>query len=191
MTDTSDSYIHQLLDKLREGDEAAAEQLFRAYEPYLRVVVRRKLSAALRAKFDSADVVQSVWADLLHRFRQSRYSFPDPEHFRAFLVKATQNRFFDHLRRHVNELAQGQPLHEHGADVPASPEPDPSEVLQADELWQRMLSLCSPVQAEALRLRREGFPAAEIAARTGLHEGSVRRIFVDLAQRLAAREGRA
>ena len=58
MTDTTHSRaLHQLLEKLQEGDESAAEQLFRAYEPFLRVVVRRKLSAALRAKFDSADVV--------------------------------------------------------------------------------------------------------------------------------------
>src|SRR5262245_13454678 len=106
MTDVSAATIHHLLEKLAQGDEAAAEEIFRTYEPYLRLVVRRQLSVALRAKFDSADVVQSVWADLLHRFRQARYSFPDAEHLRAFLVRATRNRFLDHLRRHLNELEQ-------------------------------------------------------------------------------------
>jgi RNA polymerase sigma-70 factor (ECF subfamily) len=38
-----------------------------------------------------------------------------------------------------------------------------------------------------LVLRREGLPLAEIAARTGLHEGSVRRILRRLARELALR----
>jgi hypothetical protein len=49
-----------LLDNLCHGDTAAAEQVFVACEPYLRAVVRRRLPARLRAKFDSIDVVQSV-----------------------------------------------------------------------------------------------------------------------------------
>jgi RNA polymerase sigma factor (sigma-70 family) len=186
VTATSPSTIHQLLEKLAQGDEAAACEIFRTYEPYLRLVVRRQLSVALRAKFDSADIVQSVWADLLHRFRQTRYRFPDAEHLRAFLVRATRNRFLDHLRRHLNELEQQQLLHD---GVPPSSEPDPSEVLAADELWERLLAMCPPAHVEVLRLRRQGCLLAEIAQRTGLHEGSVRRILCDLARRLSARPG--
>jgi RNA polymerase sigma factor (sigma-70 family) len=187
VTDTGPGSIDRLLEKLAQGDEAAAEQIFRAYEPYLRVVVRRQLSAALRAKFDSADVVQSVWADLLHRFRQASYCFPDADHLRAFLVRATRNRFLDHLRRHLGELAQ-EPVHD---GLPAPPQPDPSDVLVADELWERLLAMCPPAHTEVLRLRKQGTPLAEIAARTGLHEGSVRRILGELAGRLAARSGEA
>jgi RNA polymerase sigma-70 factor (ECF subfamily) len=182
------TYSTDLLAQLNRGDESAAEEIFRTYEPYLRMVVRRQLSAALRAKFDSADVVQSVWADLLKRFRNARYCFPDADHLRAFLVQATRNRFLDHLRRRLGELAHEQPFQaDDGA--PASPEPDPSEVLQADELWEQILALCPPAHVEVLQMRRQGRPLAEIAAHTGLHEGSVRRILFELARRLAARRG--
>jgi RNA polymerase sigma-70 factor (ECF subfamily) len=179
------STLRALLDQLRRGDDAAATEVFRAYEPFLRLVVRRQLSAALRAKFDSADVVQSVWADLLRGFRTAGWQFPDADHLRAFLVKATRNRFIDRLRRHLVELEHAQPLPGSDADgVPPSPEPDPSEVAQADELWERLLATATPTHAEVLRLKRQGRSLAEIAAATGLHESSVRRILYDLARRL-------
>ena len=41
--------LDDLLEKLCGGDPRAAEQVFLAYEPYLRLLVRRQLSAALRA----------------------------------------------------------------------------------------------------------------------------------------------
>ena len=41
--------LDSLLEKLTSGDAQAAEKVFLAYEPYLRMVVRRHLSPALRA----------------------------------------------------------------------------------------------------------------------------------------------
>jgi RNA polymerase sigma-70 factor (ECF subfamily) len=185
MAHAPDVRLADLLDGLRHGDDAAATVVFQAYEPYLRMVVRRQLSAALRAKFDSADVVQSVWADLLRGFRTAGWQFPDPEHLRAFLVKATRNRFIDRLRRHLAELELEQPLLDSGAEgVPASTEPDPSDVAQAGDMWEQLLAMAPPTHTEVLRLKRQGLPLGEIAAATGLHESSVRRILYDLARKL-------
>src|SRR5436190_1174477 len=66
--------------------------------------------------------------------------------------------------------------------------PRPSEVAQANDLWDRLLALCPPEHHAILRLRRDGLPLEEIAARTGLHEGSVRRILRRLARELALAE---
>ncbi len=96
--------LDDLLRKLGNGNDGEAEQAFRAYEPYLRMVVRRRLPSALRSKFDSLDVVQSVWADVLLGFRQNRWHFADAAHLRTFLVRLTCNRFIDrarHFRRAV------------------------------------------------------------------------------------------
>jgi RNA polymerase sigma-70 factor (ECF subfamily) len=184
----ADSHLDLLLEKLCQGDAAAAERVFLAYEPYLRLVVRRQLSSELRSKFDSADVVQSVWADVLDGFRKAGWRFVDAAHLRAFLVKATRNRFIDRFRQHRRALEQEQPLPESGeVGLPASPQPRPSEVAQAGELWGQMLTLCPPAHHELLRLKRQGLPLAEVAARTGLHESSVRRILYDLAHQLAIR----
>jgi RNA polymerase sigma factor (sigma-70 family) len=178
--------LDSLLEKLCSGDPAAAEQVFVAFEPYLRMVVRKKLPARLRAKFDSMDVVQSVWADLLRGFREAGWRFADDAHLRAFLVKLTRHRFIDQLRRTRTAVARERPLGDLvPADEPVSRLPSPSEVAQADELSHRMLSLCSPAHREIVRLRMAGIPVAEIATRTGLHVGSVHRILHDLACRVA------
>src|SRR5262245_33332437 len=47
-----------LLAQLASGEAAAAAQVFQAYEPYLRMVVRPHLSPPLRSKFASLDIIQ-------------------------------------------------------------------------------------------------------------------------------------
>ena len=57
----------ELLEALGRGEVAALGELFAAYAPYLRAIVRRQLSDRVRSEFDSADVVQSVWVQVLSR----------------------------------------------------------------------------------------------------------------------------
>jgi RNA polymerase sigma factor (sigma-70 family) len=178
--------LDSVLEKLRNGDPAAAERVFLAYEPYLRMIVRRTLPARFRAKFDSMDVVQSVWADLARGFHEAGWQFGDAAHLRAFLVKLTNHRFIDRLRRHRTAVTRERPLDKIDPKaMPASRLPDPGEIAQANELWERLLAVCPPGHREILGLRRLGVAVAEIAARTGLHEGSVHRILNDLACRVA------
>src|SRR3954463_558401 len=81
---TADS-LDALLERLCSGDHAAAEQVFLTFEPYLRMVVRRQLPTRLRARFDSTDIVQSVWADVLGGFREAGWRFGTVEQLRSFL----------------------------------------------------------------------------------------------------------
>ena len=179
--------LDTLLVKLNQGEDAAAERVFRDFEPFLRAMVRRRLTPPLRAKFDSMDVVQSVWADVLEGVRAAGWHFTDRAHLRAFLARVTYNHFINHCRRHGPALEHERPLAGAAADeLPPAVDPRPSQVAQAGELWERLVDLCPPAHRELLRLKRQGLPLAEIAARTGLHEGSVRRILYDLARRLAA-----
>ncbi|MBY0522454.1 MAG: sigma-70 family RNA polymerase sigma factor [Gemmataceae bacterium] len=176
--------LDNLLDKLCTGDDAAAEEVFRAYEPYLRVIVRRMLPPPMRSKFDSVDVVQSVWADVLRGFREGGWRFSTSVQLRAFLVKATRNRFIDRARQNRAAVQRQQPLSDE-ALIPDDVD-TPGELVQAEELWDRMVTLCPPAHRELLQLKRQGCSLAEIAERTGLHPSSVRRILYDLARRLAA-----
>jgi RNA polymerase sigma-70 factor (ECF subfamily) len=156
------------------------------------MMVRRRLTPSLRAKFDSMDIVQSVWADVLEGFRDADWQFSDREHLRAFLARVAYNHFVSHCRKHTVALQRERPLT--GAvpvDFAEADQARPSQVAQADELWETMMRLCPPAHHELLRLKREGYSLVEIAGRTGLHEGSVRRILYDLSRKLAAERARA
>jgi RNA polymerase sigma factor (sigma-70 family) len=183
--------IDALLAKLSSGDAAAAEQVFLAYEPYLRKIVRRRLPIRLRTKFDSTDIIQSIWVDLLRDVQEGGLHFADANHLRAFLIRVTQNRFNDRFRRNRIAVEKERPFG--GAEeeiVARSYQPTPSDMVQADELWEQMLALCPPAHRDLLRLRRAGVPLPEIAARTGLHPGSIRRILRALARKIAFSESR-
>lgn len=177
--------LEALLEKLNQGDSRAVEQILMTYEPYLRMVVRRCLPGRLRAKFDSLDVVQSVWVHVLHGLRASRWQFMDTPHLRAFLVRVARRRLTSRLRHYHTDLKCEQPGETDLELFPMSTQPSPSEVAQANELWEKMLALCPPEHHDLLRLRRIGMPLVEVASRTGLHEGSVRRILRRLARQLA------
>jgi RNA polymerase sigma factor (sigma-70 family) len=178
--------VEILLKKMRAGDFQAAEQVFVTYEPQLRLIVRRQLSRRLRAKFDSLDIVQSVWTRVLHDFRAHGCRIAGTEHLRNFLVQVTRNCLTDRLRhfRIALELEQSVGNVE-TAHAAASVQPRPSEIAQGNELWRTILASCPPQHHELLRLKRQGLSLEAIAAQTGLHEGSVRRIIRHLARKLA------
>jgi RNA polymerase sigma factor (sigma-70 family) len=183
MSDALDS----LLERLTRGEMDAAGEVYLKFEPVLRVMVRRRLTPRLRAKFDSIDVVQSAWADVLKGFRDQGWHFSDREHLRAYLARVTCNHLVDYCRRHSLAMQHEEPLADlDQPGLPPSAGSRPSEVAQADELWALLVGLCPPAHRTLLQLKRQGFPLAEIATRTGLHESSVRRILYNLARRLAA-----
>ncbi|MFO0946668.1 MAG: sigma-70 family RNA polymerase sigma factor [Planctomycetota bacterium] len=168
------------------SNEEVLEQTFVQFESYLRMTVRRQFSAAARAKFDSTDVVQSLWADLLDDARRNGRKFQSQEDLRRFLVRAARNRFIDNVRRNESAIRREEPmnpddLHRFAARNPSTP----SETVHAEDVWNKMLALCPPRHRELLSLRRQGLTSDEIARRTGLNDGSVRRIICDLARRMA------
>lgn len=177
--------LGDFLTKLCSGDEAAAAQAFLKYEPFLRKAVRRHLPPPLQAKFDSGDIVQSVWGDVLTGFRDAGWRFASVAHLRAFLLKATHNRFIDRLRQHRQAMSGAERALPEEVEAAPSAQPRPGEAAEAEDLWEQMLHLCPPEHHEMLWLKRQGHTLAEIAARTGLHGDSVRRILRTLARQLA------
>src|SRR5262249_4036105 len=146
------------------------------YEPYLRKVVRHGLSDRLRAKFDSTDVVQSVWVQVLPGLRNGAWTVADRACLRSLLATIARRRLISHYRRHKAAIERKElAVHDLGT-LPQSRVPPPSETARAAELWQRMLAACPAEHHELLCLRRQGLTMQEIADRMDLHEGSVRRM---------------
>jgi len=182
---SADGEDNDLLARLARGESAAAENLFAAYAPFLRAVVRCHLTEQVRGKIDSADVVQSVWVQVVRQLRRDGWQVNDEEHLKALLATIARRRLVTRLRQNARSVDAAPPA-DTGFDLVSDPRhPRPSEVAQANDLWERMLDLCPPDHHEILHLKRQGLPLAEIASRTGLHEGSVRRILRQLSRDLA------
>ncbi len=183
----SASHFDDLVARLNAGDALAFQEITQVYGPYLRMLIRRRLRPAQRTKFDSTDVVQSVWADVLSGVRRGRWHFEDRPRLEAFLARVARNRYLDRCRKYKTALALEEPLDKAGGmAAPVCELPRPSETAQGEDLWDQLLALCPPTHHELLRLKRQGLQVVEISSRTGLHEGSVRRIFYDLARKYAA-----
>jgi RNA polymerase sigma factor (sigma-70 family) len=175
-----------LLAALNAGDSAAAAEAFVEFEPYLRMVIRRQVANRVRSKFDSADIVQSVWVDLVDGLRRSNWTFEQRDQLRAFLVKMTRNRLVDRLRQQRGALEREVALsHPQAESLAAAGDSSVSEVFYADELWGQMLGVCSPMHCRVLELKRGGATLSQIAADTGLHKSSVRRILYDVGRQVA------
>ncbi|OJW12287.1 MAG: hypothetical protein BGO49_16485 [Planctomycetales bacterium 71-10] len=182
----SEESLDRWIERLNDGDPAAVERVFVAYEPYLRIIVRRRLGRGLRPKVDSGDIVQSVFVDFVEGVRDGGWRFAGRAQLLAFLRRVAARRLADRCRKHRHSIGREQSLDETEAgDHPRSPLPRPSQEAQGREFWERVLLACPPAHRDIVRLRRDGLRLNEIAARTGLHEGSVRRILYDLARRLS------
>jgi RNA polymerase sigma-70 factor (ECF subfamily) len=184
-----DERCRPLFESLNNRDIDAVERMFRAYEPRLRKVVRHQIPQRLRAKFDSVDVIQSVWMCVVQRLRDGDLRFADETHLRSFLIRLALCRFIDLCRQHRNSLGHERSLAA-VAQAPARTAPDdrPTAIVRTKELLDRLIDLCQPSHRDLVRLRAMGLSVAEIADRSGYHEGSIRRIFADLQRRLDAWE---
>ncbi len=184
--------LDHLIARMCAGDAEALEQVFLMLEPELHRVVRRYLTAPLRPKLDPSDIVLTTWADILRKSRRAGWSFTDAGHFRRFLFTVARNRLLDFLRLHRKEIEREEPLDEAQREhLLPSREPVPDEIAQAGELWERIVGLCPPEHVPIVELRREGYTPSEIAALTGLHTDSIRRILRTLARRLNSKRSSA
>jgi RNA polymerase sigma-70 factor (ECF subfamily) len=176
-----------LIDKLNNGDAEAIQEALISHEAILRMMVRKQLSSWLRAKFDSIDIVHSIWAHLLPVLRAGRWHFTNASELRAFLVKVTRNRLVNRIHHAALELDHVRAQ----SNVPSAPSasaPCPDDTVAEEEVWQQLLALCPPAHRDLLRLKREGVPLHQITAQSGLHESSVRRILYDLLRRFMGRK---
>ena len=61
-------------------------------------MVRRELSPPLRSKFDSVDVVQTMWVEVLAGFRERQWEFKNQAALKSFLARVTYNKFVSECR---------------------------------------------------------------------------------------------
>jgi RNA polymerase sigma-70 factor (ECF subfamily) len=167
----SDSFVFaEFLQRIRAGDEQAAQELVARYEPVVRREVRARLrDPRLRRLFDSADFCQSVFASFFVRAAAGQYDLDHPAHLSNLLLSMARRKLAFCLRhqraqrRDNRRLHEGEePLHQ-AADLRASP----SEQVGRQELLLLVRQRLSAEENQIALLRGQGCSWSEVAARLG------------------------
>ena len=158
--------------------------------------MRGRLPRMLRTQFDSMDFVQAVWQSFFADLRSSSRQFENVHHLRGFLAGVARNKVYEEHRRLTrtkkHALAREQSLYVRRGSREVelaliSPEPTPSQAVQASDRLAQLVARCSPLEAQVITLRRQEMTFDEIARRTGVSERSVRRIIDEARERMEAR----
>src|SRR5437763_1096258 len=90
--------------RIRAGDDAAAAELVRQYEPFIRREVRMNLrDRRLNRVFDSMDVCQSVLASFFVHTAAGAYDLDDANQLLALLVTMARNKLASAARREYRQ----------------------------------------------------------------------------------------
>jgi RNA polymerase sigma factor (sigma-70 family) len=163
--------LPRLLERLRVGDDGAAEELVRTFGPSIRIAIRTRLTdPRLRRHFDSEDVCQSVMASFLARAACGQLTPDDPVGLLRLLVRmATRKvgrraRGLRQLRRDERRtLVSG----ESWLRQVAGNEPTPERSVANRELLQAVRTGLPADERQLADLRAEGLTWSEVAERAG------------------------
>lgn len=163
-----------LVERVRGGEQSAAADLVRLYEPEIRREVRLRLtSAQLRRTLDSVDVCQSVFGRFFIKAALGELDFDRPQQLLRLLCQMARNRVIDHHRREKVRLPAGNRVSLE--NVTAAQSDTPSQVLQHEELLQKVSELMTESERQVSSMRRDGESWASIAQQVGGTAESVRK----------------
>ncbi len=158
------------LDRVRAGDQKAAEELVRMYEPEIRREVRLRLrDSRLRRDFDSVDICQSVMASFFVRAALGQYDLQKPDELIRLLVTMTRNKLVSQVRK---QQTQGRDLRRRDAAGQEKLQniaqgPTPSLLVANEELIQEFRKRMSPDEWRIAERRTQGLAWDAIAAELG------------------------
>ena len=156
-----------LLREAQRGDRAAADRLYGRFGRYVLAVVRARLLPPLRRQYDSMDLSQSVFADVLR-------DLPDFEDrgepaFLRWLALRSENKVRQKLRKSLGRDGSRIPRDLDLVADPTAPDAPPEVIADANETAARVAERVGDLDDETrdiLRLRwEEDLSFQEIADR--------------------------
>ena len=92
--------LREWIDRIKLGDQAAAAELVRHFEPEILRFVRVRLTDPKLQRFlDSMDIVQSVMGRFFQRIQSDRLHVEHPLQLLRLLMTMARNSLLDHVRR--------------------------------------------------------------------------------------------
>jgi RNA polymerase sigma-70 factor (ECF subfamily) len=162
--------FQELIRRVRAGDESAAADLVRRYEPAVRRAVRfRLLQGRFGGVFDSMDVCQSVFASFFFRAAFGEYDLEQPDQLVKVLVAMARNKLASRMRQEHAECRDRRRIdvHQDPDGVADKKNPSPSHLAVQRELAREVSNRLSAQERLLVDLRSAGRDWASIAAEVG------------------------
>lgn len=185
----SDGQTEHLLNRWRDGDEAAAQEIFDRYFHRLIGLAHARLSEKLARKVDADDVVQSALRSFFLRSRQGDYSIERAGDLWSLLAAITHNKLLkkaEHFRQQKRSLDRDAALPDGDAGV-FSTEPTDAEAVALSDEVEFLMRNADALRRQVLELRLQGQTIPEIAETVGRSERTVRRFLSGFRQQLEER----
>ena len=164
----------ELLQRLRGGEAAAFDALFRRHRDELLLAVRAGMGPRLRAAMQSEDVLQSV---ALEAFQALQRGTPTAAGFVGTLVRLVRHRLVDRARKLQRRARLAEVRLSETVSGAAVTTNAPSYGDPRYERLERALAALPRELRDIIRWRRfDGLSSQEIAARTGRSDDAVRKL---------------
>jgi RNA polymerase sigma-70 factor (ECF subfamily) len=187
----TDERSGNLVARWRQGDQRAADELFRRYTDRLVLLARSRLPGKLAQRTAPEDVVQSVYRVFFSRAREGRYDLERGGDLWRLLVTMTLHKVYQQVRRHgakkravqaeVNFSSEDSLA---GLQAHLAHRPSPSEVVALTDQLEEIMKPLPPLHRHILELRLQGHNLDEIADAVDRTERTVRRVLEEIKQQL-------
>jgi RNA polymerase sigma factor (sigma-70 family) len=163
-----------LVARVRAGDQAAAEELVRRYEPEIRRAVRVRLTDPnLRRAVDSADICQSVLGTFFVRLAAGQFEFEDSTQLVKLLARMVRNKVIDHANKPANRRTRS--ADDGVLEDAAERRETPSQLATGAELLAEANRLMTAEEKTLADARADGRSWQEIAAAAGTTADAARK----------------
>lgn len=186
-----DTAFALLIQKVRAGDQEAAAELVRRFEPAIRRAVRvRLVDDRLRRQFDSMDVCQSVLGSFFVRAALGQFELERSEHLLKLLAKMVRHKVAErakHEKAGRRDYRRAEGL-DRAAEVPDS-DPTASRQIEVRELFEQAKQRLTEEERRIFELRCGGLNWAEVATQVGGGVEGVRKKLVRGVERVTQELG--
>jgi RNA polymerase sigma-70 factor (ECF subfamily) len=165
-----DNAFRDLIRRVRAGEEEAAAELVRLYEPTIRRVARVRLADdRLRRRFDSTDICQSVFASFFVRAALGQFDLESPEQLLGLLVSMSRKKVIDHAREEAAARRDYRRLMPEGLEDKdfVAADATPSTEAATGELLHEVRRRLTDEERQLAEQRAAGRDWAQIAAECG------------------------
>ena len=184
--------FQSLIERVRAGDEQAAAELVRRYEPMVRRAARVRLTdPRLGRVLDSMDICQSVMASFFVRAALGQFELNTPDQLLKLLATMARNKTANQAqgyraaKRDVRRDDHGSVAAANVADRGGTP----IRELAAKELLAAALARLSADEKRILDLRQDGAEWVDIAAEVGGTPEALRKKLARAVDRVAREIG--